>query len=55
MEDTVHIIGAGPTGLSVAWELLTQTDKKVIIYEKKSSAGGSWWEPSLKSTIPDTH
>tara|TARA_R110002074_G_C12538278_1_gene665486 strand:- start:1582 stop:2964 length:1383 start_codon:yes stop_codon:yes gene_type:complete len=48
MEDTIHIVGAGPTGMSIAWELLTQTDKKVIIYEKKSSAGGSWWEPTLK-------
>jgi len=48
MEDTVHIVGAGPTGMSIAWELLTQADKKVILYEKKSSAGGSWWEPSLK-------
>ena len=41
----VHIIGAGPTGMSVAWELLRSTDHEVIIYDRKESAGGSWWEP----------
>ena len=42
----VHIIGSGPTGMSVAWELLRSTDHEVIIYDRKESAGGSWWEPS---------
>lgn len=42
----VHIIGAGPTGMSVAWEILRSTDHEVIIYDRKDSAGGSWWEPS---------
>jgi len=41
----VHVIGAGPTGMSVAWELLRSTDHEVIIYDRKESAGGSWWEP----------
>ena len=41
----VHIIGAGPTGMSVAWEILRSTDHEVIIYDRKESAGGSWWEP----------
>jgi hypothetical protein len=41
----VHIIGAGPTGMSIAWELLRSTDHEVIIYDRKESAGGSWWEP----------
>jgi hypothetical protein len=44
----IHIIGAGPTGMSVAWEILRSTTHDVIIYDKKSSAGGSWWEPSLE-------
>ena len=42
----VHVIGAGPTGMSVAWEILRSTDHEVIIYDRKESAGGSWWEPS---------
>ena len=42
----VHIIGSGPTGMSIAWELLRSTDHEVIIYDRKESAGGSWWEPS---------
>jgi len=41
----VHVIGAGPTGMSVAWELLRSTEHEVIIYDRKESAGGSWWEP----------
>jgi hypothetical protein len=41
----VHVIGAGPTGMSVAWEILRSTDHEVIIYDRKESAGGSWWEP----------
>ena len=41
----VHVIGAGPTGMSVAWEILRSTDHQVTIYDRKESAGGSWWEP----------
>ena len=42
----VHIVGAGPTGLSLAWEILhSGGDYDVTIYDKKVSAGGSWWEP----------
>ena len=42
----VHIVGAGPTGMSIAWELLRSGDHEVILYDRKESAGGSWWEPS---------
>lgn len=49
----VHIVGAGPTGLSLAWELLRTGDHEVIIYDQKISAGGSWWEPDTK--IRDLH
>ena len=49
----VHIIGAGPTGMSVAWELLSTRPCDVTIYDKKLSAGGSWWEPS--SEYRDLH
>ena len=41
----VHIVGAGPTGMSLAWEILRSTDHEVTIYDRKLSAGGSWWEP----------
>ena len=48
----VHIIGCGPTGMSLAWEL-RKVNIPVTIYERKSSAGGSWWEPDL--TRRDLH
>lgn len=41
----IHIVGAGPTGMSLAWELLKSGDHEVTVYDKKLSAGGSWWEP----------
>ena len=49
----IHIVGAGPTGMSIAWELLSTSPCDVTIYDKKSSAGGSWWEPS--SEYRDLH
>ena len=48
----VHIIGSGPTGMALAWEL-RQIGQDVTIYERKPSAGGSWWEPDL--TKRDLH
>ena len=51
----VHIIGAGPTGLSLAWELLRFTPHDVIVYDKKPSAGGSWWEPSVEERDLHSH
>ena len=49
----VHIVGAGPTGMSLAWEILRSGDHEVTIYDKKLSAGGSWWEPTEE--IRDLH
>lgn len=49
----VHIVGAGPTGMSLAWEILRSGDHDVTIYDKKMSAGGSWWEPSEE--VRDLH
>ena len=49
----VHIIGAGPTGMSLAWELLRSGEHDVTIYDKKMSAGGSWWEPDEE--VRDLH
>lgn len=40
----VTICGAGPTGMALAWEL-SSTNRKVVVYDSKPSAGGSWWEP----------
>ena len=51
----VHIVGAGPTGMSIAWELLRSTDHEVIIYDRKPSAGGSWWEPSTETRDIHAH
>ncbi len=44
----IHIIGAGPTGMSLAWEILRSGEHDVTIYDRKLSAGGSWWEPSVE-------
>lgn len=49
----VHIVGAGPTGMSLAWELLKSGEHDVMVYDKKVSAGGSWWEPS--EDVRDLH
>ena len=43
----VHIVGGGPTGISIAWELLKYTDHEVHLYEKKDMLGGSWHEPTM--------
>ena len=39
-QKTAIIIGAGPTGLTAAYELLDKTDIKSIIYEKSNDIGG---------------
>lgn len=44
----IHIVGAGPTGMSLAWEILRSGEHDVTIYDRKLSAGGSWWEPSVE-------
>ena len=49
----VHIVGAGPTGMSLAWEIEKTGQHEIIIYDKKSSAGGSWWEPEIE--VRDLH
>ena len=41
----VHILGAGPSGISVAWELSRFTNHDIFVYDKKPGVGGSWWEP----------
>ena len=51
----VHIVGAGPTGMALAWEILTSTDHAVTLYDRKPSAGGSWWEPSLERRDLHSH
>jgi cation diffusion facilitator CzcD-associated flavoprotein CzcO len=51
----IHIVGAGPTGLSLAWEILRTGDHDVTIYDRKISAGGSWWEPSVESRDLHAH
>ena len=42
----IHIVGAGPTGMSLAWEILGSGSHDITIYDRKPSAGGSWWEPN---------
>ena len=50
-----HIVGAGPTGLSLAWEILRSGDHNVTIYDRKLSAGGSWWEPDIETRDLHAH
>src|SRR5271155_1696834 len=40
MKKTAIIIGAGPAGLTAAYELLTRTDIHPIVLEKSSFMGG---------------
>ncbi len=42
----IHIVGAGPTGLTVAWELAKLKKHQILVYDKKPGPGGSWWEPT---------
>lgn len=49
----IHIVGAGPTGMSLAWEILRSGDHDITIYDRKSSVGGSWWEPDEE--VRDLH
>ena len=49
----IHIVGSGPTGMSLAWEILRSGDHDITIYDRKPSAGGSWWEPDEE--IRDLH
>jgi hypothetical protein len=51
----VHIIGAGPTGMSIAWELSKLKQHDITIYDRKPSAGGSWWEPNLEERDLHAH
>src|SRR5881296_2714282 len=40
MSKTAVIIGAGPAGLTAAFELLTRSDLKVVVLERSSYMGG---------------
>ena len=51
----VHIVGSGPTGMSIAWEILKTKKYEVIIYDRKKSAGGSWWEPEVNKRDIHAH
>lgn len=51
----IHIVGAGPTGMSLAWEALRSGDHDIKIYDQKTSAGGSWWEPNEESRDLHAH
>lgn len=42
----INIIGCGPTGLTIAWELSKLDTFDIRVYDKKQGPGGSWWEPT---------
>jgi hypothetical protein len=51
----LHIVGSGPTGMSIAWEALRHTEHEVTIYDSKPSGGGSWWEPEIEERDLHSH
>ena len=51
----IHIIGAGPSGMSLAWEFLRAGNDDITIYDRKLSAGGSWWEPEIETRDLHAH
>lgn len=51
----IHIIGAGPSGMSLAWEILKSGEYNITIYDRKQSAGGSWWEPDVNTRDLHAH
>lgn len=51
----IHIVGAGPGGMSLAWEILRSGDHDITIYDRKISAGGSWWEPDVATRDLHAH
>src|SRR6056300_233967 len=51
----IHIVGAGPTGMSLAWEILQTGNHEITIYDRKPSAGGSWWEPNVEKRDLHAH
>jgi hypothetical protein len=41
----LHIVGAGPSGVTVAW-YMAKRGEKVHLWEKRDLPGGSWWTPN---------
>lgn len=41
----LHIVGAGPTGVTIAW-IMSGRGEEVHLWEKRDLPGGSWWTPS---------
>ena len=35
----IHIVGSGPTGMSLAWEILRSGEHDVTLYDRKVSEG----------------
>lgn len=51
----IHIVGAGPGGMSLAWEILKSGNHDITIYDRKVGAGGSWWEPEVETRDLHAH
>ena len=40
----LHIVGAGPSGVTIAW-CMAKRGEEVHLWEKRDLPGGSWWTP----------
>ena len=56
----IHIIGGGPTGVTIAF-YISNLGHEVHLWESKDTCGGSWWEPedeidmhSYRATFKDS-
>ena len=49
----VHIVGGGPTGIALAWNL-RRKGSDVHLWEKRDLVGGSWWTPDFTAS-GDSH
>lgn len=47
----MDIVGAGPSGLALAWYISRDTAVSVRVFEAKSTPGGSWAEPSERRDL----
>ena len=51
----IHIIGSGPTGLSIAYELTKLKNVEIHMYDKDEGIGGTWLEDNNSNIFRSYH